>query len=90
LLQNDVVSLDIDEPAIMDAYEEIDCYSLSHPVGAFHMGKNDLWIAASTKAAGAVLLTTDKGFDYLDPAHITHICIPTNSTLPGGGGAAGT
>lgn len=29
------------------------------------MGKNDLWIAASAKAAGAFLLTTDNDFDHL-------------------------
>lgn len=82
LLQNELVSIEIDQPAIMDAYEEIDHYSLTHPVGAYNMGKNDLWIAATAKATGAVLLTTDLDFDHLNPTHIRHICIPTNSTLP--------
>lgn len=85
LLQNEVVSLDIDHPAIMDAYEEIDWFSLSHSVGAYQMGKNDLWIAATAKASGAVLLTTDTDFNHLDPAHLTRVCIPVNSSLPGGG-----
>ena len=30
-------------------------------------GQNDLWIAATAKAAGAALLTCDKDFDWLDP-----------------------
>jgi tRNA(fMet)-specific endonuclease VapC len=85
LLQNEVVSLEIDHPAIMDAYEEIDCFSLSHPLGAYNMGKNDLWIAATAKASGAVLLTTDTDFDHLDPAHIKRVCIPIGSSLPSGG-----
>ena len=29
------------------------------------MGKNDLWIAATAHASGAVLVTTDKDFDHL-------------------------
>ena len=33
LLQNDVVSVDIDLPAILDAYEEIDWVSLKQPGG---------------------------------------------------------
>jgi tRNA(fMet)-specific endonuclease VapC len=69
----------------MDAYEEIDCFSLSHPLGAYNMGKNDLWIAATAKASGAVLLTTDADFNHLDPAHITCVCIPIDSSLPSGG-----
>ena len=87
LVQNDLVSVEIDQPAIMDAYEEIDWFSLSHPVGAYNMGKNDLWIAATAKATAAVLLTTDTDFDHLDPAHIKHIRIPPNATLPGPGAA---
>jgi tRNA(fMet)-specific endonuclease VapC len=85
LLQNELVSIEIDQPAIMDAYEEIDHFSLTHPVGAYNMGKNDLWIAATVKASGAVLLTTDTDFDHLDPSHIRRIRIPPNATLPGPG-----
>lgn len=43
----------------------IDLYSHEHPDGARNMGKNDLWIAACAKAAGATLLTTDKDFSHL-------------------------
>lgn len=32
------------------------------------LGKNDLWIAAMARTAGATLLTTDKDFDHLAPA----------------------
>ena len=29
------------------------------------MGKNDLWIAATAHASGAVLVTTDQDFEHL-------------------------
>lgn len=30
------------------------------------MGKNDLWIAATTYVTGSKLITSDKDFDHLD------------------------
>lgn len=53
--------------AIYQAYEAIDTYSLAN---GRRMGKNDIWIAATAKAAGIVLLTTDKDFDHLHPSII--------------------
>lgn len=50
---------------VINAYVEIDLASQSHPSGAINMEKNDLWIAACAKAAGAFLLTTDKDFEHL-------------------------
>ncbi|MCA9707791.1 MAG: PIN domain-containing protein [Myxococcales bacterium] len=67
-LQNaldNLVTVDINHPDVLDAYVEIDLYSQSQPDGARNMGKNDLWIAACAKAAGATLLTTDKDFEHL-------------------------
>ena len=64
---NNLVTVDINHPAVLDAYVEIDLYSQKHPKGARNMGKNDLWIAACAKAAGATLLTTDQDFDHLSP-----------------------
>lgn len=67
-LQNaldNLVTVDINHSDVLDAYVEIDLFSQSHPDGARNMGKNDLWIAACTKASGATLLTTDKDFDHL-------------------------
>lgn len=29
------------------------------------MGKNDIWIAASARAIGARILTTDRDFDFI-------------------------
>lgn len=61
-----VVQLDL--PGVYDAYAVIDNYS--RQVGN-EMGKNDVWIAATAKATGARLLTTDKGFDHLAPDYLS-------------------
>ena len=39
------------------------------------MSKNDVWIAASAKASGAVLLTTDRDFEHLIPGRIQGVVI---------------
>jgi len=76
---NNLVTVNINHPAVLDAYIEIDLYSQQHPTGARNMGKNDLWIAACAKAAGAKLLSTDRDFEhlgdlfaveYIDPAMV--------------------
>jgi predicted nucleic acid-binding protein len=64
---NNLVTVDINHPAVLDAYVEIDLFSQKHPKGARNMGKNDIWIAARAMAAGATLLTTDRDFDHLSP-----------------------
>lgn len=43
--------------------------------------QNDLWIAATTAATGAILLTTDMDFDVLHPSHVERIWIDP-ATLP--------
>jgi len=35
------------------------------------MGKNDLWIAATSSILNATLLTTDTGFDHLNSVFLT-------------------
>jgi predicted nucleic acid-binding protein len=42
------------------------------------MGKNDLWIAACARAAGAWLLTTDADFSHLIPQHLNGEIIDTD------------
>jgi predicted nucleic acid-binding protein len=77
-----VVVVRIEQDAILDAYEEIDWASSRHPSGAINMGKNDLWIAATARALGATLLTTDKDFDHLHPALLQRVYIDPASALP--------
>ena len=65
---------DINHPAIIRQYVEIDAYRQNgHPdkllpqgESAFAMGDNDIWIAATATALNATLLTTDKDFQRLD------------------------
>jgi predicted nucleic acid-binding protein len=51
----------------LDAYAEIDDHSRRNGIA---MSKNDVWIAATARAAGARLLTTDRDFDHLSPAFL--------------------
>jgi tRNA(fMet)-specific endonuclease VapC len=65
-----LVTIDINRPAVIDAYVELDLASQGHPGGARNMGKNDLWIAACARAASVTLLTTDEDFRHLTPEHL--------------------
>jgi tRNA(fMet)-specific endonuclease VapC len=66
-----------DGPDLIKMYAEIDVYSQSHhpilklPHPARKMGKNDLWIAATTAIYNATLLSTDNDFTHLDGVFIT-------------------
>jgi tRNA(fMet)-specific endonuclease VapC len=62
-----LVILDINHESVLDAYVEVDRACRKAKGGARILSKNDLWIAATTKAAGAVLVTTDKDFLFLHP-----------------------
>lgn len=72
LLLSAFTRVNLDTPGVLDAYVSIDVYSGS--VGRT-MGKNDLWIAATASATGAILLTTDKDFDHLDGVFLSRIWI---------------
>ncbi|MCG8424386.1 MAG: PIN domain-containing protein [Proteobacteria bacterium] len=72
---DNLVTVDISHPKIIEAYVDIDLCSQNHPDGARNMSKNDVWIAASAKASGAVLLTTDRDFEHLIPGRIQGVVI---------------
>ena len=61
-----------DDPVLIKMYAEIDVYSQSQhpslklPTPARKMGKNDLWIAATTAVHNAILLSTDNDFNHLN------------------------
>ncbi len=77
-LLNELVWIHIDSLDILDAYGEI--YHASTQSGR-PMGENDIWIAATAKVTGTVLLTTDKDFDHLHGKYFTRIWIdPENKT----------
>ncbi|MBI3682973.1 MAG: type II toxin-antitoxin system VapC family toxin [Acidobacteria bacterium] len=75
-----LVVLDISHESVLDAYVEVDRACRKAKGGARILSKNDLWIAATTKAAGAVLLTTDKDFLCLHPTPCpVHYVDPTTT-----------
>lgn len=74
-LLNEIVWLDINHPAILDAYGEID--NASSKQGRT-LGKNDVWIAATAKVTEATLLTTDHDFDHLHGRYLDRIWIDPN------------
>lgn len=75
-LLNEIVWIDINHADILHVYGEID--STSRRDGR-PMGENDTWIAATAKATGMILLTTDKDFDYADQTFLSRIWIDPES-----------
>ena len=67
-----LIIIEIRYSDLIDAYSDIDTFSHgkdeSRPLGmtSRNMGKNDLWIAATTHVTDSKLLTTDRDFDHLD------------------------
>lgn len=72
-LFGELVRIDSCHPEVIDAYGHI--YADARKLGEYRGPKsqNDLWIAATAKATGAALLTSDKGFSWMSGRHIeTH------------------
>ena len=69
-LVGELVVVDVRSQSVMDRYAEIDTFMVKH---GHVVGDNDVWIAATTAAAGAVLLTTDKDFDPMHDRFLTRI-----------------
>ena len=61
---------------IISRYGDIDAFSQGKlpnnkaNFSARNMGKNDLWIAATSSVYDLVLLTTDKDFNHLDNEYL--------------------
>ena len=70
-----IVDINIEE--VIKRYAEIDAFSQGkHPAkplgsSARNMGKNDLWIAATSSIYDLVLITTDQDFNHLDGEYIS-------------------
>jgi predicted nucleic acid-binding protein len=75
-LLKEVVIIDLHFAPLIELYAQIDAYSQGKlenmPLNdsARNMGKNDLWIAATSAMTKAKLLTTDDDFDHLDKVFI--------------------
>jgi tRNA(fMet)-specific endonuclease VapC len=67
-----VIDINSGDNSLLESYAEMDAYSKDklhgHSLGrsAIKMGKNDLWIAATSKVSKAKLLTIDGDFDHLN------------------------
>lgn len=71
-----VLDINSNDDKLLETYAEIDSYSKNKlPADKFGrsitMGKNDLWIAATSKVANATLLTIDGDFDHLNGKYLT-------------------
>ena len=60
-IQRDLVLVGIGEDRVLDAYAELSSTAQARGWAIFH-GKNDLWVGAAARAAGARLITTDRDF----------------------------
>lgn len=69
-LIEELVVVDIRNQTVLEKYAAIDAFLIKK---GRRIGDNDLWIAATTAAAGAVLLTSDKDFDPLHDVFLTRI-----------------
>lgn len=67
-LVSNLVIVDIRNEAVLQAYAAVDTHMKRS--GMRMNEQNDVWIAATAAATGAVLLTTDRDFDPLHPAHL--------------------
>jgi tRNA(fMet)-specific endonuclease VapC len=76
-LLHELVIVDIHNGKVLAAYAEIDAF-LKKTGRA--VGNNDVWVAACARVSGAILLTTDKDFDPLDPKFIRHHYISPDPT----------
>lgn len=77
-----LVTIDIGNAAIVEAYVAVYAAFRDHPKGSrVNVGENDMWIAATARTAGAILLTTDKHFLPLFSGVVEGVHIPTTSRL---------
>jgi tRNA(fMet)-specific endonuclease VapC len=65
-----LVVVDVRNTAVLEKYSEIHSFMVEH---GHPIGDNDVWIAATAAASGAVLLTADKDFDPMHDVHITRL-----------------
>jgi len=64
---NSLVTIDINEPGVLDAYVAVQRDSRAATGGSRELNHNDAWIVACAHASGATLLTTDRDFAHLKP-----------------------
>ena len=84
---NQIIIADINSEEIINRYAEIDAFSQGRLMGrvsnftARNMGKNDIWIAATTSVLDATLLTTDNDFNHLHDEFLSVAKIDLNESI---------
>lgn len=74
-LKKELISVDISDARVIDAYADLSSLAKAKGWSIFH-GKNDLWVGAATRVTGATLLTADKDFLPLrDEKHLDVILL---------------
>jgi len=63
-------------PEVVEAYIELAPVAQRQGQAIATQNQNDLWIAATARATGAVLYTCDKDFQFLDPDFVRVCYIP--------------
>ena len=77
VLLDELVRVPSSHLTIISAYAEIDADAVRH---GRPRGQNDIWIAATTKAVDAILLTCDTDFDWMQARHIEVCHVPTETS----------
>lgn len=60
-LKKELITVDISDGRVVDAYADLSSLAKTNGWGIFQK-KNDLWVSAATRVSGATLLATDKDF----------------------------
>ena len=77
-----VVTVNVDNGAIIDAYVRVEGACRKAPGGERKIGQNDMWIGATALHTGLPLLTTDKDFAHLHNSLIlVHWIDPSSGPL---------
>ncbi|HEX2209009.1 MAG TPA: PIN domain-containing protein, partial [Longimicrobium sp.] len=76
-LISNLLVVDIRTEAVLQAYAAVDTHMKRS--GTRMNEQNDVWIAATANATGAILLTTDRDFDPLHPSHLQRVWVDPQS-----------
>jgi len=72
-LLGELVRVSVGLPEVVAAYIELAPVAQRQGQAIATQNQNDLWVAATARATGAVLYTCDRDFQFLDP-HFVRVC----------------
>lgn len=79
ILLAELVIVDINDRGVLERYAEI---TAADRKSGWNLSHNDMWIAATASVTSALLLTTDKDFERVDPSLLRAVCL--SPTAPSG------